>query len=80
MVGGWQRDLTDEMLFRCANGTGGECITPLAAFIASGEMAVAYFMVHFPRGFFPSLNGGDLAVTLCFFSSSLPSRGLALSR
>lgn len=38
----------------------------VAAFIASGEMAVAYFMAHFPRGPYPILNGGDLAVTWCF--------------
>ena len=37
-----------------------------AAFIASGFAAVAYFMVHFPRGFFPILNGGELAVVYCF--------------
>ena len=32
------------------------------AFILSGQMAVAYFMVHAPRGFWPIGNGGDLAV------------------
>jgi putative oxidoreductase len=37
-----------------------------AAFIVSGEMAVAYFMSHAPRGFFPILNGGELAVLFCF--------------
>ena len=36
------------------------------AFILSGEMAVAYFMVHAPKGFWPIRNGGDLAVILCF--------------
>ncbi|HZT71246.1 MAG TPA: DoxX family protein [Terriglobia bacterium] len=36
------------------------------AFILSGEMAVAYFRVHFPRGFFPIQNGGELAVVYCF--------------
>jgi putative oxidoreductase len=36
------------------------------AFIMSGEMAVAYFMSHAPRGFFPILNGGELAVLFCF--------------
>jgi putative oxidoreductase len=29
-------------------------------------MAVAYFMVHFPRAFFPAVNGGDAAVLFCF--------------
>ena len=28
--------------------------------------AVAYFMVHAPRGFFPLLNGGELAIVYCF--------------
>ena len=37
-----------------------------AAFIMSGEMAVAYFMSHAPHGFFPILNGGELAVLYCF--------------
>jgi putative oxidoreductase len=36
------------------------------AFLLSGEMAVAYFMFHFPRGFFPLANGGELAVVYCF--------------
>ena len=37
-----------------------------AAFILSGEMAVAYFMVHFPRGFFPLVTGGESEVFYCF--------------
>ena len=36
------------------------------AFILSGEMAVAYFMVHAPKGFWPLRNGGDLAAIFCF--------------
>ena len=36
------------------------------AFILSGEMAVAYFMVRPPRGFFPLLNGGESEVFYCF--------------
>jgi putative oxidoreductase len=36
------------------------------AFVLSGEMAAAYFIEHFPHGFFPMLNRGDLAVSLCF--------------
>jgi putative oxidoreductase len=35
-------------------------------FILSGEMAAAYFIEHFPNSFFPILNEGDLAVSLCF--------------
>ena len=37
-----------------------------AAFILSGEMAVAYFMAHAPHGFFPLLNRGEAAVFYCF--------------
>ena len=36
------------------------------AFILSGEMAVAYFIGHAPRSFFPILNGGDAAILYCF--------------
>jgi len=39
----------------------------IAAFVASGEMAVAYFMMHAPRGFWPIKNMGELAVAYCFF-------------
>ena len=37
-----------------------------AAFILSGEMAFAYFISHFPRGFIPLLNNGNLAIMFCF--------------
>jgi putative oxidoreductase len=37
-----------------------------AAFIVSGEMAVAYWMAHAPRNVFPVLNGGDAAILYCF--------------
>ena len=40
--------------------------TRLAAFIASGEMAVAYWMAHAPQNFFPVNNGGDAAIIYCF--------------
>ncbi len=36
------------------------------AFILAGEMAVAYFQFHFPRGFWPVMNGGQLALLYCF--------------
>jgi putative oxidoreductase len=38
----------------------------LAAFILAGEMAFAYFIGHFPRGFIPLLNNGNLAIMFCF--------------
>jgi len=40
--------------------------TRLAAFIASGEMAFAYWIAHAPRDFFPVNNGGDAAILYCF--------------
>lgn len=41
-------------------------LTRPAAFIMSGEMAIAYFHSHAPRGFFPILNNGDGAILYCF--------------
>lgn len=40
--------------------------TQPAAFILSGEMAVAYFMAHAPHGILPILNQGEPAVLYCF--------------
>ena len=36
------------------------------AFVLCGDMAVAYFMSHAPKNFFPMLNGGDAAILYCF--------------
>ena len=36
------------------------------AFILAGDVAAAYFMAHAPKGFFPLLNGGELAFVYCF--------------
>ena len=47
----------------------------IAAFICSGQMAVAYFMVHLPGGFFPILNGGELAIVYCFTFLYLAAAG-----
>jgi putative oxidoreductase len=41
--------------------------TRIAAFLACGEMAVAYFRMHAPHGFWPIMNKGELAVAFCFF-------------
>jgi len=46
-----------------------------AAFIASGEMAVAYFAAHFPHNFFPTQNGGDAAILFCFLFLYLAAAG-----
>jgi putative oxidoreductase len=37
-----------------------------AAFLISGEMAAAFFMVHLPQSFFPILNRGETPVLMCF--------------
>lgn len=50
--------------------------TSVAAFLASGMMAVAYFMVHFKMGtFLPIVNKGELAVVYCFLFLYIASRG-----
>ena len=49
--------------------------TQPVAFILSGEMAVAYFMVHAPRSFFPLVNGGSLAIIYCFAFLYLSTAG-----
>lgn len=46
-----------------------------AAFLASGTMAVAYFMAHFPRDFWPIVNQGELAVAFCFAFLYIAARG-----
>ena len=59
---------------------GGLCImlgllTGSVAFIASGQMAVAYLMAHYPRGFWPIQNGGELAALYCFVFLYMASIG-----
>jgi putative oxidoreductase len=50
-------------------------LTSIAALIASGEMAFAYFQVHAPRGFWPIRNQGELAVVYCFLFLYIACRG-----
>ena len=50
-------------------------LSRLAAFIISGEMAVAYFMAHVPKSFFPLINGGTLAIMFCFTCLFLATAG-----
>ena len=47
----------------------------LAAFVASGEMAVAYFQAHAPKAVWPVQNGGELAVVFCFLFLYVAARG-----
>ena len=37
-----------------------------AAFVAAGQMAVAYWMFHAPQNLYPAANGGDAAILFCF--------------
>src|SRR5215510_7713861 len=53
-------------------------LTSLAAFIASGETASAYFLGHFPRGFWPIQNGGELAVLNCFLFLYIAAHGTGI--
>jgi putative oxidoreductase len=50
-------------------------LTHLAAFVASGEMAVAYFLAHHPRGLWPITNGGEPAVLYCLAFLYIAARG-----
>jgi putative oxidoreductase len=45
------------------------------AFIVAGEMAVAYIWRHAPRGFWPGVNGGELAALYCFVWLYLAAAG-----
>jgi putative oxidoreductase len=47
----------------------------VAALVASGEMAVAYFMAHAPHGPWPIINKGELAVVYCFFFLYVAAHG-----
>ena len=50
--------------------------TRLAAFVLSGEMAVAYFMAHAPQSLYPVLNMGESAVLFCFVFLYIAAAGL----
>jgi putative oxidoreductase len=53
-------------------------LTTPAAFIASGEMAVAYFKAHLPNGFWPILNRGELSALYCFAFLAIAARGAGI--
>jgi putative oxidoreductase len=81
VVGGWIELIGGAMILI-------GLLTPLAAFIASGEMAVAFFKFHYlspdPNNpgqhhpFLPIQNGGDLAVIYCFLALYMVFRGAGL--
>ena len=78
---GGQRVHDPKMLLAGVVELGGGCliaiglVTTIAAFIACGEMAVAYFTVHAPHSFFPIINKGELAVVYCFVFLYMVARG-----
>jgi putative oxidoreductase len=47
----------------------------IVAFVLSGEMAFAYFIGHFPKSFFPIINGGTAAILFCFACLYLATSG-----
>lgn len=49
-----------------------------AAFICSGTMAVAYWMAHGMQGFWPLLNGGEMAAMYCFAFLYIATRGAGI--
>lgn len=49
-----------------------------AAFLASGQMAAAYFIGHFPSGFWPIQNGGEESVFYCFVFLYLATQGAGI--
>jgi putative oxidoreductase len=53
-------------------------LTKVAAFICSGEMAAAYFMVHQPKGTWPIENAGELAALYCFAFLYIAARGAGI--
>ena len=81
LLGGTRQPLMSQMglagIIETFGGLGialGVFTSPLA-FLASGQMAVAYFQAHLPRGFWPIQNGGELAVLNCFLFLYIASRG-----
>jgi putative oxidoreductase len=50
-------------------------LTRPVAFVLAGDMAFAYFISHYPRNFFPMLNGGDAAILYCFVFLYLAAAG-----
>ena len=49
--------------------------TRIVAFVAAGEMAIGYFLMHLPQGFWPALNKGEAAILFCFVFLYLAAAG-----
>jgi putative oxidoreductase len=84
MFGGTARPLASQMgLAGIIEFAGGLLImvglfAGIAAFIASGEMAFAYFLAHAPRGLWPVQNDGELAILFCLVFLFISSRGAGI--
>lgn len=52
--------------------------TRWAAFVCSGMAAAAYWMAHGPQGFFPIMNGGELAAFYCFVFLYISANGAGI--
>jgi putative oxidoreductase len=84
MFGGTARPLVSQMgLAGIIEFAGGVLVmiglfAGLAAFIASGQMAFAYFLSHAPRGGWPIENDGELAVLFCFAFLFISARGAGI--
>ena len=68
VVGGWVEIIAGFLI-------GFGLLTRIAAFVASGEMAVAFFMMHAKTSFIPYVNKGELAVVYCFIFFYIFLRG-----
>ena len=53
-------------------------LTRPAAFICSGTMAAAYWMAHGMKGFWPIMNGGEMAIMFCFAFLFIATRGAGI--
>jgi putative oxidoreductase len=80
-IGGGRADLTSALGIAGLLETFGGVLMALGlftrpvAFILSGEMCVGYFRTHAPRGFWPLVNGGELAVIYAFYYLWLAAAG-----
>jgi putative oxidoreductase len=82
VFGGVQGPMPAPMLYTAGviEGVGGALIAlglfaGPAAFVAAGQMAVAYFIAHASQGFWPILNRGELAIAYCWFFLYVAAKG-----
>ena len=73
--GSWLFQLAGVIEITCGTAILIGFLTSWAAFIAAGEMACAYFIVHIHMGFWPILNHGEIVVAFCFVFLYISARG-----